>query len=70
MWSHGSGIGEELLVRLRGTCDRGVCGRLVIGNVCGREVGESGDADRRRLSDRSDGGCRNCVRLWDGDRFR
>ena len=50
-------------------CYRGVDGRLVIGGICDCEVGQSGDADGRRLSDGSDGRCRNCVRLWNGDRF-
>ena len=67
VWNHGHGVDGELLVR--GICDGGANGGVVIGNVCGREVGESGDADGRRVSDGGDRGCRNYVRLWDGDRF-
>jgi hypothetical protein len=46
--------------------DRGVGGGFVIRYVCNGEVGESGDAYGRRLGD---GGCRNRVCLWGGNRI-
>jgi len=67
MLSYGRGVYGKLIVR--GIRDCGVGGRLVIESICDREVGEGGDADRRRLSGWSDGRRRNCVWLWDGDRF-
>ena len=68
MWSHGSGVGGKLLVR--SICDRRVGGRLFIGDIGGCEVGESGNADRWRVSDGGDRRCRNRIRLWDGDWFK
>jgi hypothetical protein len=45
----------------------GVDGRLVIGSICDREVGQGGNAEGRRMSSRR---CRDhSVRLRDGDRF-
>ena len=49
-----------------GSYDRGVCGRLVIRSICNGEVGQSGNADGRRLGD---GGFGGCFSLRDGDRF-
>jgi len=40
--------------------------RLVVGSVCEREVGQSCDADRRRLNG---GGCGDRFWLWDGVGF-
>jgi hypothetical protein len=49
-------------------CGRGVVGRmLVIEGIRDREVGQSCDADGRRMSDRRSGN--PGVRLWGGDRF-
>ena len=39
----------------------GVDGRLIIGGICDREIGQSSDADGRRLSD---GGFWNCTWAW------
>ena len=54
-------------------CNRSVDERLVVRSIYDREVGQSvgqsGNADGRRSSDGSNGGCRNCVRLRVGDRF-
>jgi hypothetical protein len=58
-------VGRRLIVR--STCDRGVDGRLVIKSICDREVGQSGDADGRRLSDRRYGD--HDIWLWGGARF-
>ena len=65
MWSWGSGVCGKFFVR--SIRDRWVGGRLFIGNIGGRKVGESGDADGRRVSDGGDRRCRNRIRLWDGD---
>ena len=44
-----SGVDRKVVIR--GIRDRGVDGRLIIGSICDREVGQSGDADGRRLGD-------------------
>jgi hypothetical protein len=49
MRGYGYGVDGRLVVR--SICDRGVEGRLVIRCICDREVGQSGDADGRRLGD-------------------
>ena len=46
-------------------CGRGVDGILVIRDIRDREVGQSGDADRRRMGGR----CRDSVCLWSSDKF-
>ena len=59
MWSYGRKVDENLLIG--SIWDRGVDGGFVVRGVCNREVGESCDADGRRLSDgidKSDGRCR------------
>ena len=70
----GHSLGDSVAARLvcaniGGIRDHWDSGRFVIRRTCNREVGESGDADRRRLSDGSDGRLGNCGWLWDGDRF-
>ena len=45
---------------------RRIDGRLVIRNICGREIGKSGNADGRRPSGRRR---RNRSNLWSNDRF-
>jgi len=44
-----------------GSYGRGVDGRFVVGSICDCEVGQSGDADGRRLDD---GGHKNRFWLW------
>jgi len=53
MWNYGCGVNEGLIL------EGGVRGRLIIGSICGREVGQSGDADGWRLNDGCDGRFRN-----------
>ena len=47
----GRGVVDGRLV-VGSTFDRGIDGRLVIRSICDRGVGQSGDADGRRLSGR------------------
>ena len=54
---------------IRSVCDRGIDVRFVIRGICNREVGQSGDADGRRLNGGSYGRCRDCIWLWNSNRF-
>ena len=58
--------GEFLVRRIRGG---GVGGKLVVSGIGGRKVGQSGDADGRRLDDRGGGIFGNCFGHRGGDRF-
>jgi len=67
MLSYCRGVDGKLLVRgIRGGW---VDGKLVVSGIGGREVGQSGDADGRRVGDGCDGRFGNCSRHWGGDRF-
>ena len=61
MRNYGRGIDGGLVIG--GNCDCGVDGRFVIRNVCDGEVGQTGSADGRRVSDGSNGKRRNWVWL-------